>query len=532
MTPEIAAHDTSRQLLPFRESVLAMSGVAFVAMLIALDQTIVGTAMPRIVADLKGFDLYAWVATAYMLASVITIPIFGRLGDMFGRKPFLLAAIVLFTVASVLCGLATNMLLLVLARGLQGIGGGILIGTVFATVADLFPDPRLRLRWLVFVSSAFGIANVVGPTLGGMLTQYGGWRLVFFVNVPLGLVSLLFVRRFLPALRHPRTASLKQLDWVGALVLALTFGLLQVLIELIPRVGVSTTTVVLAVLAMAGVCTLWFWEKRMRYPVVPLDMLLDRKLAALFAMSLLGGFALFSLVFYIPLLFQGGFAMSPHSSGMLITPLILGTTVGTFVNNRLVTRLERANIIIYVGFALFAAAAIGLVAIKGTAPHSVWMACMGVSGLGLGLVAANLTIFSQHIVEREHLGAATALLQSLRIFGGMLGTAVTGALLGGLYTRGVHRSLDTYQATEWFRSFASPGLLVDKGEQAMLIEHLVLAGHVGEAMPMMRSARAALVDSIHVGIALAAAAAIVGLCLAWFVPPVGMRRAVQDRSAG
>src|ERR1700758_467124 len=170
MTPGIAAFDPDRQLLPFRESLMAMLGVAFVAMLVALDQTIVGTALPRIVADLRGFDLYAWVATSYMLASVITIPIFGRLGDLFGRKPFLIAAVVLFTVASVLCGIARNMMFLVIARGLQGIGGGILIGTMFATVADLFPDARLRLRWLVFVSSAFGVSNIVGPTLGGVLT--------------------------------------------------------------------------------------------------------------------------------------------------------------------------------------------------------------------------------------------------------------------------------------------------------------------------------------------------------------------------
>ena len=147
-----AAIDPSRQLLPFRESLLAMLGLACVAMLVALDQTIVGTAMPRIVAELKGFDLYAWVATSYMLASVITIPIFGRLGDLYGRKRFLVAAIVLFTVASVLCGRADSMLLLVIARGVQGIGGGILIGTIFASVADLFPDAQLRLRWLVFVS--------------------------------------------------------------------------------------------------------------------------------------------------------------------------------------------------------------------------------------------------------------------------------------------------------------------------------------------------------------------------------------------
>ncbi|MFC0400681.1 MFS transporter [Paraburkholderia rhizosphaerae] len=518
MIPAIAAYQPGRQLLPFRESLLAMLGIAFVAMLVALDQTIVGTALPRIVADLKGFDLYAWVATSYMLASVITIPIFGRLGDLFGRKPFLVAAITLFTGASVLCGIATNMLFLVIARGLQGIGGGILIGTVFATVADLFPDPKLRLRWLVFVTSAFGLANIVGPTLGGMLTQSASWRFVFFVNVPVGVASLLFVLRFVPPLKHLRKAGPVQLDWLGAFVVAATFGALQLLIELLPKEGVSTLTAALFAITVACGCTLWFWEKRMGYPVVPVDMLLDRRLAALFAMSALGGFALFSLVFYVPLLFQGGYAMSPHDSGMLITPLLLGTTVGSVLNNRIVTRLRRANALMYIGFALFAVSCLTLVGITGHQPHYVWMSCMALSGLGLGLVATNLTICSQQIVARDHLGAVTALLQSLRIVGGMLGTAMTGALLSHLYVRGVHRSLDSYQATQWLQSFASPDLRVDQSQQAALIEHLIMAGHASG--PMMEAARRTLIESIHVGLSLAAAAAVIGLCLAWFVPSV------------
>jgi MFS family permease len=425
-----------------------------------------------------------------MLASVITIPIFGRLGDLYGRKRFLVAAIVLFTVASVLCGRADTMLLLVIARGVQGIGGGILIGTIFASVADLFPDAQLRLRWLVFVSTAFGVANIIGPTLGGVLTQHGGWRLVFFVNVPVGVVSLLFVRRYLPNLRPTRAGGPVKLDWLGGLVIAMTFGALQLLIEFLPNEGISRTTAILAAIAFGGALTLWFWEKRMGYPILPVDMLVDRKLSALFAMSLLGGFALFSLVFYVPLLFQGGYAMSPDDSGMLITPLVIGTTIGTVANNRIVTRLRRANVIMYVGFALFAIASLSVLVITGTAPHLVWMSCMGASGVGLGLVAANLTIFSQQIVTRENLGAATALLQSLRTFGGMLGTAVTGALLGQLYVRGVHRSLDSYQATQWFKSFASPELLIDRKEQAALVSRLVSAGHAGDAW---------FVPPVHVG---------------------------------
>ena len=163
----------------FRESLLAMMGLFFVVMMVALDQTVVGTALPTVVAELRGFDLYAWVATSYLLASVITVPIFGRLGDYFGRKYFVIASIVIFTLASALCGMAGSMLALVLARALQGIGGGMLVGTAFASVPDLFPEPHVRLRWQVLISSAFGIANAIGPSLGGFLTEYAGWRSVF-----------------------------------------------------------------------------------------------------------------------------------------------------------------------------------------------------------------------------------------------------------------------------------------------------------------------------------------------------------------
>jgi hypothetical protein len=326
------------------------------------------------------------------------------------------------------------------------------------------------------------------------------------------------VRFFLPHLRHGHDRSRLRLDWLGAFVVAVTFGALQLAIELLPKEGWSTSTIVLVVIVLAFSLTLFFWEKRMLYPIIPVDMLLDRKLGALFAMSVLGGFALFSLVFYVPLLFEGGYAMSPGASGMLITPLLLGTTVGSFLNNRVVTRVRRANAILYVGFALSAFASLAVVVLRGKEPHLVWMACMGASGLGLGLVGTSLTVCSQQIVSRDHLGAATALLQSLRTFGGMLGTAMTGALLGHLYTMGVNRSLDSYQATQWFKSFSSPEVLVNRADQAALITRLVSAGHAGDAM--MNSARNALVESIHIGLTVSALAALVGLCLAWFVPPV------------
>src|SRR5579875_1617316 len=154
MAVHTAAHHSSGQVLPFRESLMAMLGISFVTMLVALDQTVVGTALPTIVAELRGFELYAWVATSYLLTSVVTVPIFGRLGDFYGRKPFVIASIVVFTLASIMCGMAGSMSFLVWSRALQGIGGGMLVGTAYACIPDLFPDARVRLRWQVMLSAS------------------------------------------------------------------------------------------------------------------------------------------------------------------------------------------------------------------------------------------------------------------------------------------------------------------------------------------------------------------------------------------
>ncbi|MEA3121339.1 MAG: hypothetical protein QOH33_887 [Paraburkholderia sp.] len=179
----------------FRESLLAMLGIGFVNALVALDQTVVSTALPSIVADLKGAQFYAWIASVYLLASVVSVPIFGRLGDYFGRKSFVIAAITTFTVASALCGLAPSAQVLVFARALQGIGGGMMVGTAFASIPDLFPDPHARVRWQVVMAGSYGIATAAGPFLGGFLSAVYGWRATFLVNLPVGIAGLYCVIR-------------------------------------------------------------------------------------------------------------------------------------------------------------------------------------------------------------------------------------------------------------------------------------------------------------------------------------------------
>lgn len=504
---------------------MAMLGISFVTMLVALDQTVVGTALPTIVAELRGFELYAWVATSYLLTSVITVPIFGRLGDYYGRKPFVIASIVVFTGASVLCGAANSMMFLVLARGLQGIGGGMLVGTAFACIPDLFPDSVVRLKWQVLMSSAFGIANAVGPSLGGFLTQYYGWRSVFYVNLPVGLLSLFFVWRFLPHLRHVAHKERMRLDWPGALLIAVTLGSLQLFVERLSAHGVTVFSLGLLAIAAAAGWALWHWERRCPQAILPVDMFRNLSLNALFTLAVLGGFTMFSLLFYAPLLFQGGFGMTPNEAGMVITPLVVFITIGSIANGRIVSRIRNPNRMLYIGNSMLALACFAVALTSHHTPRSLLMALMIVGGLGLGFVMPNLTVFAQQTAGREHLGIATALLQSLRMIGGMIGTALTGTLVTQLYTSGVRKALDADHATHWFAQLSDPQILINRDAQHVLIGELANAGHNGA--PLLEAAREALVGAIHLGIAVAAAIAVVSIWQTRRVPPVKLQRKVE-----
>ncbi|WP_414443085.1 MFS transporter [Burkholderia sp. 22PA0099] len=525
MAVHTRAHHSSGQVLPFRESLLAMLGVSFVTMLVAFDQTVVGTALPTIVAELRGFDLYAWVATSYLLTSVITVPIFGRLGDYYGRKPFVIASIVVFTAASMLCGMAGSMTFLVFARVLQGIGGGMLVGTAFACVPDLFPDSMVRLRWQVLMSTAFGIANAIGPSLGGFLTQFWGWRSVFYVNLPFGLLSLYFVIRYLPHLRHAKHEGKMRLDWPGALLIAVVLGSLQLFVEWLPKRGFFGWPAVLLLIAVAGGFALWRWEKRCPHALLPLDMFANRSLAMLFSLAILAGFSMFSLLFFAPLLFQGGFGMSPKAAGVVITPLVVFITIGSILNGRIVTRIPNPNAMLPAGFALLAVACAGVALSSHTTPQGLLLAVMVAGGIGLGFVLPNLTVFAQQTAGREHLGIATALLQSLRMVGGMIGTALTGTLVNQMYAGGVRDALGSDRAMQWFGQLSDPQILIDRAAQTRVVAELVQQGHPGPLL--LETARTSLVGAIHLGIAVAAVVAVLSVWQSCRVPPIRLRSKIE-----
>lgn len=511
------APHSAGQLLPFRQSLLAMLGICFVMMLVAVDQTVVGTALPTIVSELHGFNLYAWVATSYLLTSVITVPILGRLGDYYGRKPFVVAAIAVFSVASLLCGAAQSMMQLVLARGLQGVGGGMLVGTAFACIPDLFPDTRVRLRWQVMISAAFGIANAVGPTLGGVLTEHYGWRSVFYVNLPIGLLGAWFVVRYMPHVRQ-YTGGKVRLDWPGALLIAVALGALQLLVELLPQsnaaVGVALSAVA-CVVAFVGLC---WWERRCPNPLLPMDMLRNRSLSMLFLLAVLVGVVMFTLLFYTPLLLQGGFGLSPQAAGLLVTPLAASIPLGATINGRYITRVSNPLIMLYAGFVMMAVACAGVLSCERDTAHVLVVLYMMLAGMGMGFIMPNLTVFGQQTAGREYLGIATALLQSLRMVGGMVGTAAVGTLVGYSYTRKVNGALAEHVDTDSLTQLSDPRVLLDLDTQYSLLSHWAAQGL--DSTTILDVARETLVSAIHSGQSIALVVAITAVWCVRYMPRI------------
>jgi EmrB/QacA subfamily drug resistance transporter len=492
--------------LSFKQALLAMLGVSLVLMLSALDQTVIGNALPSIVAELKGFELYAWVATGYLLASIVTIPIFGRLGDYYGRKPFVMAATLIFTLASLVCALANDMLWLVIGRVMQGVGGGMLIGTAFACIPELFPDTRQRLRWQMLLSALFSVVNAIGPGLGGYLTGAFGWRSVFYLNLPLGALALFFAWRYLPYYR-PHQVGRISLDWPGALLIALALGSLQLFVEWLGHSSLMLSAA-LGLTCVAATLALWRWERRCQHALLPAALLGLPSMRLLFLLSMAAGAIMFSLLFYLPLLLQGSYGYSPQDAGLLITPLALSITLGAIVNSRIVTRLSNPNLLPLWGFVALLLACGGLALAGRGASFNLLLGLILLAGLGLGFILLNLTVFTQTLAERQFLGIATALTQSLRLVGGLLGTAGMGVLVNLLYSSHLQRLLLAQGHVEALALYADPQVLLRP--DAALLEH-----------PQWLSlARDALAQSVGVGLLLCAGIGVLALLILYRLPPV------------
>jgi EmrB/QacA subfamily drug resistance transporter len=394
--------------------------------LAALDQTIVSTALPTIVGDLGGLNHLSWVVTSYLLASTVSTPIYGKLGDMVGRKPVFLAAILIFLAGSMLAGLSQSMAELIAFRALQGIGaGGLMVGAQ-AIIADIVP-PRERGRYMGLIGSVFAVASVAGPLLGGFLVDNLSWRWVFYVNMPIGAlaVAIVVLRLHLhtPTVRH-------RIDVLGALLLS---GGVAALIMVTTWGGseYAWTSTTIAGLAVAGTVLLMvfvWWETRAEEPIIPLRLFRSSVFSVASAMGFAIGMAMFGAIIFIPLFLQLVYGASPTSSGLRMLPLMAGLLVASIASGRAITRIGRYKIFPIAGTGILIVGMFLLSLLRvGTAP---WLASvyMLVVGVGIGLVMQVLVIVVQNDVRPQEIGVATSTATFFRSVGGSFGVAIFGTI--------------------------------------------------------------------------------------------------------
>src|SRR5216683_3659928 len=405
-----------------RRRVLLIIGALLLGMLLAaLDQTIVATALPTIAGDLHGLSHLSWVVTAYLLASTVSTPLWGKLGDLYGRKTFFLAAIVIFLVGSALCGLARSMLMLIAFRAVQGIGGGGLFTGAQTIVADVVPA-RERGRYQGLFGAVFGVSSVLGPLIGGFFVDNLSWRWVFYVNLPIGIVALAVVAAVLPG--HLRRAAHK-IDYLGTVLLA---GAATSLV-LLTSLGGTTyawSSVPIYLMGAGAVVfgALFVWaESRAAEPVLPLHLFRNRVFSASSAVGFVVGFAMFGAIAYLPQYMQIVKGSSPTISGLRLLPLMAGLLTTSIVTGRLVSRWGRYRVFPIVGTAVMT---IGLYLLSHLGvTTSDWLSSlyMLVLGAGIGASLQVLVVAVQNSVSYADLGAATGGATFFRSIGGSFGTA-------------------------------------------------------------------------------------------------------------
>jgi EmrB/QacA subfamily drug resistance transporter len=421
-----------------------LTGLMLTLFLEALDQTIVGAAMPRIIAELHGLDRYSWVVTAYILASMTMIPIVGKLSDQFGRKWFLVGGTAIFLLGSMLAGAAQSMDQLIVFRGVQGLGAGIGMALIATVMADLFP-PEERAKWTGLYGAVYGISSLLGPTLGGWLTEHGPlvgsfvsdagrWRWAFYINLPVGLVALCAVLACLPARmsagQWAGVASLRRIDIAGAalcaagtvcLILGLTWGGAQS--------GAWGAPAVLAMLVV-GILLLGLFmlaERRAREPILPLALFANPVFSVGALLTLLQSMVLLGLSLYLPLFFQGVLGVSPTGAGLTMTPFSLSMVAGAMLGGAAISRLQRYRAVGVTAALLICVGTLLIAGMSSATSLPLAIGFMVITGVGTGAFFTLPTVAVQNSLPVDQLGAGTASVRYLGQVGATLGIAIVGA---------------------------------------------------------------------------------------------------------
>jgi len=485
------------------------AGLLLAMLLASLDQTIVATALPTIVGELGGLEKLSWVVTSYLLAQTVVTPLYGKLGDLYGRKGVLQTAVVIFLVGSALCGLSHSMLQLIAFRVIQGLGGGGLMVTAMAVVGDIVP-PRDRGRYQGIFVAVFGLASIAGPLLGGYFTTHWTWRWIFYINLPLGILALVVIAATLPSRADRQQHAI---DYAGAVLLAIALSAIILVTDLGGTTYPWTSPVVLGTAAVGLVALVLFLvvEQRAAEPILPLHLFRNAAFSVTSVVALIVGFAMFGSITYLPLFFQVVKGASPTESGLEMLPMMGGMLTSSIVSGQLISRTGRYKIFPVIGTGVMTLSLFLLSRLPVGASMARILATLLLLGLGMGLVMQVLVIAVQNAVDYRDLGVATSGNTLFRSVGGSVGTAVLGAVFASRLAGELARTTP---------AGVSPG---GNGMSLQAIAQLPASARAAYGQ--------AFTNAIDTVFLVAAVIALVGFAVIWLLPERQLRETVEAASA-
>jgi EmrB/QacA subfamily drug resistance transporter len=506
--------------LPRATVIATVAGVIAALFMGALDQTIVGTAMPRVIAELKGFEHYAAVTTVYMLSSTVVVPIVGKLSDLYGRKRFLLAGVAIFVLGSILCGASTTMTQLVLFRGLQGIGGGFSQAMAFTTVADLFP-PAKRGRVGGIMGGVFGLSSVIGPAVGGFLTDGPGWRWCFWANIPVGIAAFLVLLLAFP--QRPLPKEKPSIDYLGAFTLVCAAVPLLLALSWGGRDYAWSSPLIVAMLGggVVAAAVFLYVERRAAGPIIPPKLFKNRVVATSAIGATLVGIGMFGALMFMPLFMQGVVGLTATRSGTMMTPMMLSMIAASITAGQFMSRTGRYQRVALVGVTVVTLGLALLAMMDMTTTYGEALRNMMVMGVGLGITMPVFNLAVQNAVDIREVGVATSSLQFLRQMGGSIGAAAFGSVMTARFVDAFHGALSPEVASQvppkMLSQFENPQMLMNPAARATLHD-----GALAPVLePLMQAVKVALASSLHtvfIGAAFVTGMAIIATVLLKDIP--------------